>query len=111
MDGDVIRNMVADVVLNRGAAVNVGANLGKDLDPRAADLRIEVAPQGPEMLVECFDPVFPAALHALALGRSFVPVAMQLTLVALRLPPSPALVPGPLHNYFCHVGAHSDLHH
>jgi hypothetical protein len=63
---DVLLNMIADVVLNGGIAIDVGANLRENLVPRAADLFVEVAAQGAKVFIQPFSIPTPAELHALS---------------------------------------------
>ena len=104
--GDVLFDVIADVILNRITAIDVGANFGKDFVPRPADLRIEITSQRAEVFVEVFATVVPARPNALAPWRAVLTVVLQLFGIPFGFDPSTAFVPGSFDDHFRHVGTH-----
>jgi hypothetical protein len=103
--GNVLIDVVADVILNRGIAIDVGTNLGEDLVPRPADIRVEVTPQRAEVLVEDLRPALPARLDPFPRRRTVLTVTRQPALVAFDIVPA-ASDSGAFDNHLGHVGAH-----
>jgi hypothetical protein len=64
MSRNVVGYVIANVILNRRRTVDVRADLRKNLVPRAANLRIQIAPMRAQVLVETTqNPVRPQLDH------------------------------------------------
>src|SRR5262245_13196083 len=103
---DVVVDVVADVVLDRRVAVDVGADLGEDLVPGAADLRVEIAAERAEVLVEHLGPPTAASLHPFANGELIDFQPLECALVALTGPPGSRPESGTFDDHLRHVGSH-----
>jgi hypothetical protein len=93
--GDVAGDVIADVDLYRRVVVDAGADLGEDFIPGATDLRVEIAEDRAEVLVERLGAAVVPPLYPLAAGQAGVGLSLQGPAITLGLAPDARAEVGP----------------